>query len=68
MSKNKIPWKKRLDVCTDGTKSMTGSIKGVVSHIKKENPECSNSHCARHRHQLTTKGMLRELSNVLIKG
>ena len=44
MSENKIPWKKCLDVCTDGAKSMTGSIKGVVSRIKKENPECSNSH------------------------
>ena len=65
MSENKIPWKKCLDVCTDGAKSMTGSIKGVVSRIKKENPECSNSHCALHRHQLATKGMPPELSNVL---
>ena len=44
---------------------MTGSIKGVVSRIKKENPECSNSHCALHQHQLATKGMPPELSNVL---
>ena len=65
MSENKIPLKKCLDVCTDGAKSMTGSIKGVVSRIKKENPECSNSHFALHRHQLATKGMPPELSNVL---
>ena len=31
---------------TDGAKSMTGSIKGVVLRIKKENSECSNSHYA----------------------
>ena len=64
MNENKIPWKKCFDVCTDGAKSMTGSIKGVVSHIKKENSECFNSHCALHRHQLATKGMPPELSNV----
>ena len=33
----KIPWKKCLDVCTDGAKSMTGSIKGVVSRINPLN-------------------------------
>ena len=33
MSENKIPWKKCLDVCTDGAKSMTSSIKDVVSRI-----------------------------------
>ena len=44
---------------------MTNSIKGVVSHIKKENPECSNSHCALHQHQLATKDMSPEISNVL---
>ena len=65
MSENKVSWKKCLDVCTDGAKSMTGSIKGMVSRIKKENPECSNSHCAVHRHQLATKGMPPDLSNVL---
>ena len=65
MSENKIPWKKCLDVCTDGAESLTGLIKGVVSRIKKENPESSNSLCALHRHQLATKGMPPELSNVL---
>ena len=65
MNENKIPRKKCLDVCIDGAKSMTGSIKDVVSRIKKENPECSNPHCALHQHQPATKGMLPELSNVL---
>ena len=65
LSENKIPWKKCLDVCTDGAKSVTGSMKGVVSLIKKENPECSKSHGALHRQQLATKGMPPELSNVL---
>ena len=64
MSENKIPWKKCLDVCTDRAKDLTGSIKGVVSRIIKENPECSNSHCALHRHQLATKGTPPELSTV----
>ena len=31
MNENAISWNKCMDICTDGAKSMTGSIKGVVS-------------------------------------
>ena len=65
MSENKFHGKNAWMSAPMGTKSMTGSIKGVVSRIEKENPECSNSHCALHRHQLATKGMPPELGNVL---
>ncbi|XP_077969306.1 zinc finger BED domain-containing protein 5-like [Styela clava] len=31
MSENEITWEKFMGVCTDGAKSMTGSVKGVVT-------------------------------------
>ncbi|XP_077972733.1 zinc finger BED domain-containing protein 5-like [Styela clava] len=65
MSENEITWGKCMDVCTDGAKSMTGSVKGVVTRIKQKNPECSSSHCAIHRYQLVAKGMPSELTRVL---
>ena len=36
MNENEIPWIQCMDACTDGAKSMIGSIKGVVSRIKKK--------------------------------
>ena len=54
-----------MNVCIDGAKSMTDSIKGVVSRIEEQNPECSNSHCAIDRHQLATKIMSCKLFSFL---
>ena len=56
---------KKTDVCTDGAKSMTSSIKGVVSQIKKENSECFNSYYAMLGHQLDSKGTPSDFSSVL---
>ena len=53
-------------VCIDGVKSMMGSIKVIVSRIKKENLERSNFHCSVHRHQLVSKGMPSDFSSVLV--
>jgi hypothetical protein len=37
-----IPWDNCVDVCTDGTKAMTGKTSGVISRIKQKVKECSS--------------------------
>ena len=39
---NGIPWDNCVDVCTDGTKAMTGTTSGVISKIKQKSKECSS--------------------------
>ncbi|XP_025417673.1 protein ZBED8-like [Sipha flava] len=37
LSSVNLSWNKCIGICTDGTPSMTGSIKGFISLVKKKN-------------------------------
>lgn len=64
-SENGLSWKSCSSVCTDAAASMTGSGKGLVARIKKENPDIKWTHCVIHREALASKKMSPVLHDVL---
>lgn len=64
-SENGISWKSCSSVCTDAAASMTGSRKGLIARINKENPEIKWTHCVIHREALASKKMSPVLHDVL---
>uniref|UniRef100_A0A3B3I4U8 Uncharacterized protein n=1 Tax=Oryzias latipes TaxID=8090 RepID=A0A3B3I4U8_ORYLA len=64
-TRNAISWKSCSSVCTDVAASMTGSAKGLIARIKKENPDIKWTHCVIHREALASKKMSPALQDVL---
>uniref|UniRef100_A0A3P9IY56 DUF4371 domain-containing protein n=1 Tax=Oryzias latipes TaxID=8090 RepID=A0A3P9IY56_ORYLA len=64
-TRNAISWKSCSSVCTDAAASMTGSAKGLIARIKKENPNIKWTHCVLHREALAYKKMSPVLHDVL---
>jgi hypothetical protein len=60
-----ISWKNCVDVCTDGSRAMTGKTAGLVVRVKELELSCSSSHCVLHRQELVAKTMERDLKTVL---
>ncbi|GBN66542.1 Zinc finger BED domain-containing protein 5 [Araneus ventricosus] len=54
---NSILWDNCVDVCTDGTKAMTGKMSGAIVKIKGKTKGCSRVHCILHQHALAMKKM-----------
>lgn len=44
---------------------MTGRVRGLMAHVKKQNPTAQWSHCIIHREALASKRMSPELHEVL---
>ncbi|XP_038160542.1 protein FAM200A-like [Cyprinodon tularosa] len=64
-TENAISWKSCSSVCTDAAASMTGSAKGLIARIKKENPLIKWTHCVVHREELASKKMSPVFHDVL---
>ncbi|XP_055487049.1 zinc finger MYM-type protein 6-like [Leucoraja erinacea] len=62
---NDLRWKSCSSICTDAAASMTGSAKGLIAHIKKENPDVMWTHCVIHREALASKKMSPVLHDIL---
>ncbi|KAM4565907.1 SCAN domain-containing protein 3-like [Odontesthes bonariensis] len=58
-------WKSCSSICTDAAASMTGRTRGLIAHIKKENPDVKWTHCVIQREALASKKMSPELHDVL---
>jgi hypothetical protein len=59
-----LSWENCVGVCTDGAPSMVGSIRGLTSAVKKENPDIT-THCFIHREVLVSKTLGDEMKKVL---
>ena len=62
---NGMSWKSCSSICTDAAASMTGSTRGLIARIKKENPDVKWTHCVIHREALASKRMSPVLHDVL---
>ena len=62
---NGMSWKSCRSICTDAAASMTGSTRGLIARIKKENPDVKWTHCVIHREALASKRMSPVLHDVL---
>jgi hypothetical protein len=60
-----MSWENCVGIYTDGAPSMVGSIRGLASLIKKENPDAVTTHCFIHREVLVSKTLRDEMKNVL---
>ena len=65
LEENGLTWKECVEVCTDGTPSMVGSIKEFVSLVKKVNSAIISTHCSFHREVLIGKTLNSDLKQVL---
>ena len=59
-----LSWKSCVGVCTDGTPSMVGSIKGLASFVKQQHPSIITTHCFLHREVLMAKTLGTKLKEV----
>ncbi len=55
-----VSWDHCVAICTDGTSSMIGSLKGFVTRVKAKNPLIIPIHCFLYRWALVTKTMKEE--------
>lgn len=60
-----LSWDNCIGICTDGAPSMTGSIKGFISLVKKKNSNIIFTHCFLHREALVAKSLVSDLQNIL---
>jgi hypothetical protein len=60
-----LSWEKCVGIFTDGTPSMFGSIRGIASLVKKENPDDVKTHCFIHREVLVSITLGDEMKTVL---
>lgn len=65
LCENGLRWKSCSSICTDAAASMTGSAKGLIARIKKENPDVMWTCCVIHREALASKKMSPVLHDVL---
>jgi hypothetical protein len=59
-----LSWKNCVGICTDGTPSVVGCMRGFASLVKKENPDVT-THCFLHREVLVSKTLGDEMKKVL---
>ena len=60
-------WEKCVGICTDGCPSMTASVKGFVTLVRRSQPNITTTHCFLHREALVAKALGSELKDVLDK-
>ncbi|XP_014349988.2 zinc finger BED domain-containing protein 5-like [Latimeria chalumnae] len=65
LKENGMDWAKCIGICTDGVRSMTGSISGLAVRIRKVAPDVHWEHCTIHREALAAKKMPGNLKSVL---
>ena len=65
LDKWQLSWKSCVGICTDGTPSMGGCIKGLVSFIKKKKENVIVTHCFLHREALMSRTLGENLREVL---
>ncbi|GBO14121.1 Zinc finger BED domain-containing protein 5 [Araneus ventricosus] len=65
MTTHEINWGKCIEVCSDGAKSMTGKVSGVVARIKNVAKNCNSTRCILHRYALVTKRISVTFKSVL---
>lgn len=65
LSSVNLSWNNFIGICTDGAPSMTGSIKGFISLVKKINSKIIFTHCFLHREALVAKFLVSDLQNIL---
>jgi uncharacterized protein (DUF849 family) len=63
--KNELNWSFCLGVCTNCSKSMTGTFSGLVARVKKINEKTEWTHCCIHRQALACKCIPVELGSTL---
>ncbi|XP_067231521.1 zinc finger BED domain-containing protein 5-like [Chanodichthys erythropterus] len=64
-TEHSLDWLCCLHICTNGAASMTGRIRGFVSHVKQVHPDIKTIHCVIHREALASKRMSPKLHEVL---
>ncbi|KAJ8394211.1 hypothetical protein AAFF_G00047940 [Aldrovandia affinis] len=64
-TEHSLDWKCCSHICTDGAASMTGQHRGLLSRIRRVNPDIETMHCIIHREALASKHMSPELHEVL---
>lgn len=62
-SEHGVHWKSCTSVRSDAASIMT-RMKGLMAHIREENPEVLWTHCNIHREALASKMMSQELNSV----
>uniref|UniRef100_A0A3B3TD34 DUF4371 domain-containing protein n=1 Tax=Paramormyrops kingsleyae TaxID=1676925 RepID=A0A3B3TD34_9TELE len=62
---NGLSWKSCSSICTNAAASMTGSVRGLIARIKKENPDVKWTHCVIHREALASKKVSPVLHDIL---
>ncbi len=60
-----MSWDKCVGICTDGARSMTGRLSGLVTHVQNLAPLAKWTHCMIHCESLASKKMLECLETVL---
>lgn len=55
LEKYGLSWDLCVGICTDGARSMVGSVKGFASLVEKQNPYTVRTHCFLHRELLVSK-------------
>ena len=53
-----------MALCSDGARAMSGSLNGVIAHVRKAAPGIIWTHCMIHRESLASKELSAELSSV----
>lgn len=60
-----LSWNNCIGICTDGAPSITGSIKGFISLVKKINSKIIFTHCFLHREAIVEKSLVSDFQIIL---
>uniref|UniRef100_A0A8C9QX36 Zinc finger BED domain-containing protein 5-like n=1 Tax=Scleropages formosus TaxID=113540 RepID=A0A8C9QX36_SCLFO len=60
-----MSWGSCVGICTDGTRSMTGKVSGLVTRVLHLAPLAKWTHCMIHRESLASKQMPESLESIL---
>ncbi len=60
-----MSWDKCVGICTDGARSMTGRLSGLVTRVQNLTPLAKWTHCITHRESLASKKLPECLETVL---
>ena len=60
-----MSWQNCVGICTDGARSILGSLKGFTTLARKENENIIVTHCFLHREALIAQTVLDDLQKVI---